>query len=112
MPPAPESRETAPVRSPRRDRQVRIRIDRKVRAVKKLRNNARVLGHTRQDESMIRRALIFAITCAVAMLCGCGGKNGLVGGGQGNSLFIVSIAMTPLNPTITLTVSPQPPATA
>ncbi|HUM06762.1 MAG TPA: Ig-like domain-containing protein [Terriglobales bacterium] len=52
-----------------------------------------------------------AVTLILVALCGCGGKNGLVGGGQGNSIFLKSIAMTPANPTVALTVAPQSPAT-
>ncbi len=50
------------------------------------------------------------ILVALLALVGCGGKNGLIGGGQNNQLK--SIALTPANPTIALTVSPDPPATA
>ena len=52
------------------------------------------------------------VLLAVAILCGCGGKNELVGGGQGNSVYLTSISMTPVNPTVSLTVPPQAPSTA
>jgi hypothetical protein len=58
-----------------------------------------------------RHSILFTLVCTFTVLCGCGGKNGFVGGGQGNSVFLKSITMTPVNPTITLAVSPQPPAT-
>jgi len=48
---------------------------------------------------------------ALSAIVGCGGGNGLVGGGQGNPVFLTSITMTPVNPSITFTVSPEPPAT-
>jgi len=55
--------------------------------------------------------LLTVISIALAALCGCVGHNGLIGGGGGNSVYLKSISMTPANPTISLTVSPQPPAT-
>jgi trimeric autotransporter adhesin len=60
---------------------------------------------------MTRYSILFTLVCAFTVLCGCGGKNGFVGGGQGNSVFLKSITMTPVNPTITLAVAPQLPAT-
>src|SRR5882672_3570015 len=60
---------------------------------------------------MTRHSILFTLVCALTVLCGCGGKNGFVGGGQGNSVFLKSITMTPANPTMTLAVAPQPPAT-
>jgi len=60
---------------------------------------------------MTRHSILFTLLCAFTVLCSCGGKNGFVGGGQGSSVFLKSITMTPVNPTITLAVSPQPPAT-
>ncbi len=60
---------------------------------------------------MTRNSVLAVLVCALAILCGCGGTNGFVGGGQGNSVFLTSISMTPSSPTITLTVAPQPPAT-
>jgi hypothetical protein len=54
---------------------------------------------------------LFAVLLATAILAACGGKNGLVGGGKGNSVFLKSIDLSPVNPTVTLTVSPQPSAT-
>ena len=60
---------------------------------------------------MTRHSLLFALVFAAAILSSCGGKNGLVGGDRGNSVFLTSISLTPLNPTITLTVAPQSPAT-
>ena len=61
---------------------------------------------------MSKRWIQLTIVLALAILSGCGGKNGLVGGGQGNSVFLKSISMTPANPTIALAVAPQSPATA
>src|SRR5882724_12980162 len=60
---------------------------------------------------MTRYSILFTLVCAFTVLFGCGGKNGFVGGGQGNSVFLKSITMTPVNPTITLAVAPQLPAT-
>ena len=61
---------------------------------------------------MVRRSILSTSTlltmiCAIIALCGCGGKNGLLGTGGGASLTAVSL--TPTNPTLTLTLSP--PAT-
>ncbi len=56
---------------------------------------------------MTRNSILFTVLCALTALCGCGGKNGLVGGGQGNSVFLTSIRLSPLNPALTLTVAPQ-----
>lgn len=61
---------------------------------------------------MRRHSMWLVALFAVATLCSCGGKNELVGGGQGNSVFLTSISMTPVNPTISLAVPPQSPATA
>jgi trimeric autotransporter adhesin len=60
---------------------------------------------------MMKNSILLTLVCGITALCGCGGKNGFVGGGQGNSVFLKSITMTPANPTMTLAVSPQPPAT-
>jgi len=60
---------------------------------------------------MTRYSILFTLVCALTVLSGCGGKNGFVGGGQGNSVFLKSITITPVNPTITLAVAPQPTAT-
>ena len=60
---------------------------------------------------MTRCWAAFAILLATGILAACGGKNGLVGGGQGGSVFLKSIDLSPVNPTVTLTVSPQPAAT-
>ena len=60
---------------------------------------------------MKRYSIPFGVVYALAVLCGCGGKNGFVGGGQGNSVSLTSITMTPANPTVALSVAPQPPAT-
>ncbi|MBI3477726.1 MAG: Ig-like domain-containing protein [Acidobacteria bacterium] len=59
---------------------------------------------------MTRHSLLFALIFVAAILCGCGGKNGLVGGDRGNSVYLTSITLAPLNPTITLAVAPQQPA--
>jgi hypothetical protein len=45
-----------------------------------------------------------AMTCAMIALCGCGGKNGLLGTGGGAG--IASISLTPTNPSIALSLSP------
>src|SRR5467141_1691470 len=52
-------------------------------------------------------SILLTMTCAMIALCGCGGKNGLIGNGGGASL--TSVSLTPTNPTITLSLSP--PAT-
>ncbi len=61
---------------------------------------------------MVRRPILStlilsAITCATVALCGCGGKQGLIGTGGGAAL--TSVALTPLNPSIAF--SPSPAAT-
>src|SRR5882757_9965044 len=55
---------------------------------------------------MTKRLMFFTLVCALAVLCGCGGKNGLVGGGQGNTVFLKSIDLSPANPTVTLSTAP------
>jgi len=62
-------------------------------------------------ERIAKKCVLLAAVSAVLALVGCGGKNGLIGGGQGNSVFLTSISMTPLNPTVALAVAPAPPAT-
>ena len=57
--------------------------------------------------SILSTSILLTMTCAMIALCGCGGKNGLLGTGGGASLTAVSL--TPINPTLTLSVSP--PAT-
>src|SRR6266446_8749911 len=52
-------------------------------------------------------SILLTMTCAMIALCGCGGKNGLIGNGGGASL--TSVSLTPTNPTLTLSLSP--PAT-
>lgn len=64
-----------------------------------------------QVSLMTRPLFLSLVSCVLLLLCGCGGTNGLVGGGQGNSVFLTSIDLSPVNPTLTLTVSPQPPST-
>lgn len=56
---------------------------------------------------MVRQSLLFLLTGTLAILCGCGGSNGIVGGGQGNSVYLTSITLTPANPTLTLS-APAP----
>jgi len=56
--------------------------------------------------------ILSAVALTLAVLCGCGGKNGLVGGGQGNPVFLTGITLTPANPSIAFTVAPQAPATS
>src|SRR6202790_4889567 len=57
--------------------------------------------------SILSTSILLTMTCAIAALGGCGGKNGLLGTGGGASLTEVSL--TPTNPTLTLSLSP--PAT-
>jgi trimeric autotransporter adhesin len=57
--------------------------------------------------SILSTSILLTMTCAIIALCGCGGKNGLLGTGGGASLTAVSL--TPTNPTLTLSLSP--PAT-
>src|ERR1700681_4459089 len=57
--------------------------------------------------SILLTSILLTMTCATIALCGCGGKNGLLGNGGGASLTAVSL--TPTNPTLTLSLSP--PAT-
>lgn len=42
---------------------------------------------------------------ALLALCGCGGKNGLIGGG-GTGVVLMSLSVTPTNPTVLLATSP------
>jgi hypothetical protein len=55
---------------------------------------------------MSKHLTLFTVLCALTGLCGCGGTNGLVGGGQGNSVSLTSIDLSPINPSLTLKVSP------
>src|ERR1700675_3515578 len=57
--------------------------------------------------SILSISILLTMTCAITALCGCGGKNGLLGNSGGASLTAVSL--TPTNPTLTLSLSP--PAT-
>src|SRR5882762_940503 len=57
--------------------------------------------------SVLSTSILFTITSAMISLCGCGGRNGLLGTGGGASLTAVSL--TPIKPTLTLSLSP--PAT-
>src|SRR4029077_5906656 len=57
--------------------------------------------------SILSTSILLTMACAMIALCGCGGKNGLLGTGGGASLTAVSL--TPTNPTLTLSLSP--PAT-
>ncbi len=54
---------------------------------------------------MFRNLILCAIATALLALCGCGGKNGLIGG-SGSGVILTSIAMTPANPTIAFSKSP------
>jgi trimeric autotransporter adhesin len=54
--------------------------------------------------SILSTSILLTITCATMALCGCGGKNGLIGTGGGASL--TSVSLTPTNPTLTLSLSP------
>ena len=58
----------------------------------------------------MKRFEFFIVFSGLALLAGCGGKNGLISGGQ-SGVFVQSIALTPSNPSITLTVPPAQPAT-
>src|SRR5574337_396495 len=61
---------------------------------------------------MNRKFLIIAVVIlALWILTGCGGKQGLVGGGQNGGQSLQSITLTPTNPTVSLTVPPAAPAT-
>src|SRR6202158_4731866 len=57
--------------------------------------------------SILSTSILLTMTCAIIALCGCGGKNGLLGNGGGASL--TSLSLTPANPSLTL--SKSPPAT-
>jgi hypothetical protein len=48
--------------------------------------------------------VLFTIICATIALCGCGRKNGLLGTGGGAAL--TSVSLTPLNPSVALSLSP------
>src|ERR1700694_3357129 len=54
--------------------------------------------------SILLKAIRLIMICAIIALCGCGGKNGLLGTGGGASL--TSVSLTPTNPTLTLSMSP------
>jgi hypothetical protein len=58
---------------------------------------------------MIAKFKLFAPLCGLLVFAACGGKNGLVGSGQ-SGVFVQSIAFTPTNPSVTLTVPPASPA--
>ncbi|HWZ81840.1 MAG TPA: Ig-like domain-containing protein [Terriglobales bacterium] len=53
-----------------------------------------------------RHVVLGALLLAIAILSACGGKNGLVGGGQGDSVFLKSIDLSPVNPTLAFSKSP------
>src|SRR6266436_1573457 len=53
--------------------------------------------------SILLTSILLTMTCAMIALCGCGGKNGLIGNGGGASL--TSVSLTPTNPTLTLSLS-------
>src|SRR3981189_4017024 len=54
--------------------------------------------------SILLTLILLTMICAIIALCGCGGKNGLLGTGGGGSL--TSVTLTPTNPTLTLSLSP------
>jgi len=62
-------------------------------------------------EKMAKQQWLLAIFVPLIVLAGCGGKNGLIGGGN-NGNALKSIALTPANPTVALKVAPDSPATA
>src|SRR6202158_2119044 len=53
--------------------------------------------------SILLTSILLIMTCAIIALGGCGGKNGLLGTGGGASL--TSVSLTPINPTLTLSLS-------
>ncbi len=48
--------------------------------------------------------VVLTLTCALVVLGGCGGKNGVIGTGGGATLK--ALALTPTNPSIALTITP------
>lgn len=54
--------------------------------------------------SILFTSILFTMACAMIALCGCGGKNGLIGTGGGATL--TGVSLTPTNPTVTLSLSP------
>jgi hypothetical protein len=50
--------------------------------------------------SILSTSILCALACTLIVLCGCGGKNGLIGTGSGASL--TGVSLTPTNPTVTL----------
>ncbi|MGB9074179.1 MAG: Ig-like domain-containing protein [Terriglobales bacterium] len=53
---------------------------------------------------MPRPFMLWTTVGILAMLCGCGGKSGIIGGGGG--AVLTSIALAPTNPTVAFTPSP------
>jgi uncharacterized protein YjdB len=54
--------------------------------------------------SILSASILFTMACVMIALCGCGGKNGLIGTGGGATL--TGVSLTPTNPTVTLSLSP------
>ncbi|MBZ5623582.1 MAG: Ig-like domain-containing protein [Acidobacteriia bacterium] len=54
---------------------------------------------------MPRRVTLWTTVSILAILCGCGGKNGLIGEGS-TGVILTSITLSPTNPTVAFTTSP------
>src|SRR5271157_4693268 len=54
--------------------------------------------------SFVSTLVVLTLTCALVALGGCGGKSGIIGTGGGATLK--SLALTPTNPSIALTLTP------
>jgi hypothetical protein len=70
----------------------------------------RVIEFRLQVPRMVRRPILSTLIlsmlmCATVVVCGCGGKQGLIGTGGGAAL--TSVALTPLNPSIAFSPSPE-----
>jgi hypothetical protein len=70
----------------------------------------RVIEFRLQVPRMVRRPILSSLIlsmlmCATVVVCGCGGKQGLIGTGGGAAL--TSVALTPLNPSIAFSPSPE-----
>jgi len=58
---------------------------------------------------VVQSKIFLPVLSVIVALAGCGGGNGLIGGGQ-SPVVLKSITLTPSSPSIALTVSPAPPA--
>ena len=54
---------------------------------------------------MPRRVALWTMLNILAILCGCGGKNGLIGGG-GTGVVLTAITLSPTSPTVAFATSP------